>query len=263
MFFLSNLVIIPFLGFILCFGILIILLALSNVLPQFLADVFGFCISTMNGFVSWVSQQESFVFRNISFGIVFVIVAYLLIVSVFSYAKKPSHSRLACVLVAIMMIQAAFIVEKYQNRTNEFVVFHKSKFSMLAIKQNDRLIVAGNLDSLSKKRDNNIRNYKVGNSISSIENAELQSVYNLKTKKILVIDSLGVYNIKSFEPDYVLLRNSPKINLVRLIDSLQPKVVIADGSNYKSYVQRWKSTCEKQKTPFHGTYEKGAFVLKY
>ncbi|MEO6348834.1 MAG: ComEC family competence protein, partial [Aquaticitalea sp.] len=64
-------------------------------------------------------------------------------------------------------------------------------------------------------------------------------------------------------PDYVLLRNSPKINLKRLLDSLQPKLIIADGSNYKSYTQRWKMTCDKLKIPFHLTGEKGAFVLKY
>ncbi|TYA81458.1 ComEC/Rec2 family competence protein, partial [Seonamhaeicola marinus] len=44
LFFISNLVIIPLLGFILGFGILIILLASINVLPQFLADAFGFII---------------------------------------------------------------------------------------------------------------------------------------------------------------------------------------------------------------------------
>ena len=37
---------------------------------------------------------------------------------------------------------------------------------------------------------------------------------------------------------------------------------IADASNYKSYVQRWKTTCMNKKIPFHSTYEKGAFVLK-
>jgi competence protein ComEC len=60
----------------------------------------------------------------------------------------------------------------------------------------------------------------------------------------------------------VLLTNSPRINLNRLIDSLKPKYIIADASNYKSYAQRWKTTCMNKKIPFHSTYEKGAFVLK-
>ena len=47
----------------------------------------------------------------------------------------------------------------------------------------------------------------------------------------------------------------------RLIDSLRPIKIIADGSNYKSYVARWKATCLKQKIPFHYTGEKGFYVF--
>ena len=47
LFFLSNLVIIPCLGFILGFGILIIILGLLNLLPNFLASTFGFVICSL------------------------------------------------------------------------------------------------------------------------------------------------------------------------------------------------------------------------
>lgn len=263
LFFLSNLVILPFLGFILGFGIIVMILALLNLLPHFLADIFGFCISLMNNFIAWVSQQESFVFRNISFGMLFVIVSYILIISIYAYLKKPNYQRLAFVLMGFLCLQGAMIFNKKQIQTNELVIFHKSRFSLIGVKQHDRLFVGDNLDSLSKERDNSIRSYKVGQSIKFIEDIELQSVYNLNDEKLLVVDSLGVYDVKSFQPSYVLLRNSPKINLNRLLDSLQPKIVIADGSNYKSYLQRWKLTCEQQKIPFHQTSEKGAFVFKY
>ncbi|MEZ4801852.1 MAG: ComEC/Rec2 family competence protein [Gelidibacter sp.] len=263
LFFLSNLVILPFLGFILGFGIIVIILGLINLLPPFIAHAFGFCISTMNDFVSWVSQQESFIFRNISFGILFILVSYILIISVFSYFKRPHYQRLISVLVAVLILQGAFIFKKHQIRTNEFIIFHKSKFTLIGMKQNETLTVSDNLDSFTKTKDMSIRNYKVGNSIKTIESSGLKSIYGFHDEKLLIVDSLGIYNVKSFIPNYVLLRNSPKINLNRLIDSIHPKLIIADGSNYKSYVQRWKVTCEKEKIPFHQTSEKGAFILKY
>ena len=77
-----------------------------------------------------------------------------------------------------------------------------------------------------------------------------------------VIDSLGIYKNLSFPPNYVLLRDSQRINLNRLIDSLAPIKIIADASNYKSYVQRWKATCTERKIPFHYTNEKGAYIFK-
>ena len=44
-----------------------------------------------------------------------------------------------------------------------------------------------------------------------------------------------------------------------MLKTLVPKQVVVDGSNYKSYVNRWKETAEKQKTPFHDTGKNGAF----
>lgn len=263
LFFISNLLVIPMLTLNLCFGIFVIVLALLNFLPQIIADTFGFCVSMMNDFVSWVSHQERFVFRDISFGIVFVIISYIGIIVLVSYFKKPNYKRLIAVLIVTLMIQGAFIYENFQNNTDEFIVFHKNRFSLIGMKQNQTLTVATNLDSLSHSTDNVIRNYKVGHSIETIKPSELQAIYPLKSEKLLVVDTLGIYNVKSFQPDYVLFRNSPRINLNRLIDSLNPKLIIVDGSNYKTYAERWKATCEQKKIPFHLTSEKGAFVYRY
>ena len=73
LFFISNLVIIPLLGIILGFGILVILLAVINILPQFMASIFGYVISVMNNFVGWVSKQESFLFKDIPFNLLEVL----------------------------------------------------------------------------------------------------------------------------------------------------------------------------------------------
>ena len=78
--------------------------------------------------------------------------------------------------------------------------------------------------------------------------------------KILVIDSLGVFP-KSQRPDIIILSQSPKINLERTIQDAKPKMVIADASNYRTDVERWKTTCVKEKIPFHSTVEKGFYSL--
>ena len=128
---------------------------------------------------------------------------------------------------------------------------------------NNSLLVAHDFDSLTQLKNKIIKDFIIGNQIKSIEKDTLKSVYILNNKKLLVIDSLGVYNIKLFKPDYVLLRQSPKINLNRLIDSIKPKHVIADGSNYKSYIERWEAICKKRKLPFHQTSKKGAYIINY
>lgn len=259
LFFVSNLVIIPFLGFILGMGILVMILATLNILPQFIANLYGSIISLMNSFITWIANQEGFLFRDISFNWKQLITAYILIICFILLLKKPKPRRVISFLIAVLIFQGVLIYNKYDTVQNQkFIVFHKSRHTLLASHIGNQLI----LNNQDYENDNIINNYKIGNNINSVESNSFQNIYSLKEKKLLVIDSLGVYKIKNLNPEYVLLTNSPKINLTRLIDSLHPKQIIADGNNYKSYIENWKATCLKEKIPFHSTNEKGAFIIE-
>ena len=165
--------------------------------------------------------------------------------------------------MAILIVQGAFIYSEFKKPSNEFIVFHKSRYSLLGNTINNKIVVANDFDSIVKSKNKIIKDYVVGNHIKTVEEQAISPIYQLDNKHLLVIDSLGVYNIKSLKPDFVLLRQSPKINLNRLIDSLKPKQIIADGSNYKSYIERWEHICKKRKIPFHQTSKKGAFIIDY
>ncbi|WP_084203492.1 ComEC/Rec2 family competence protein [Psychroserpens damuponensis] len=262
LFFISNLAIIPFLGLILGIGILVIVLALCNILPQFLATIYGFIISVMNDIIKWVANQELYVLKHISFDITHVIAFYSLIIASIFMFKKQHFKPISFFLIAILLVQGAYMHSAFKNSNEAFIILHKSRYSMIFQKLNSELKISHNLDSMSLSKDKIITNYSVGNFITSSTLDTLQSVYQFHDRTLLIIDSLGVYNVKRFEPDYVLLRNSPKLNMNRVIDSINPKYIIADGSNYTSYVKRWKQTCLKRKLPFHYTKEKGAFIIK-
>ena len=47
-----------------------------------------------------------------------------------------------------------------------------------------------------------------------------------------------------------------------MLERLQPKMIIADGNNYKSYVKRWKKSCNKKNVYFHFTGTDGAYIIK-
>jgi competence protein ComEC len=262
LFFLSNLIIIPVLGFILGFGVLVILLAVFNALPPFMASTFGYVIKSMNAFVAFISDQESFLFKDISFGILSVISSYLVIIAFVKLYQRKTYKHIIFALSTLVVLISVLIYNNYASSSNEFLVLHKSRFSMIGIKQNRNLKLFHNLDSLTYSKDRIISNYKVGHSIKNIELDSINSVYKINNKLLLVVDSLGIYKT-TFKPDYLLLRNSPKINLNRLIDLLEPTLIIADGSNYKSYQERWSETCVKKEIPFHQTSKKGAFIIAY
>ena len=113
------------------------------------------------------------------------------------------------------------------------------------------------LDSATHVKNKVLKQYKVGVGGLKIQSTNtIPNIMQFKTKRILIIDSLGVYQLNSYSPDLLLLQQSPKLNLVRLIDSIHPKMIVADGSNYKSYIKRWEKTCEQKNTPFHYTGQK-------
>ncbi|PTT13210.1 competence protein ComEC, partial [Flavobacterium sp. HMWF030] len=75
-----------------------------------------------------------------------------------------------------------------------------------------------------------------------------------------IIDSSGIYKNK-IQPEILLLTQSPKINLDRLLQNMHPKIIITDASNSNSIVRNWKTTCLKKNIPFHATSEKGFYKL--
>ena len=94
------------------------------------------------------------------------------------------------------------------------------------------------------------KNFEVTKRITHAKFNTLQNHYIIGFDKLLVIDSLGIY-ICVQNRDYVLFTQYPKLHLERFLDSIDPKVVLADGSNYKSYINRWRKTYQKRKLTFH------------
>jgi len=260
LFFVANLIIIPFLGLILGLGILVILLSLLNVIPDFLSHSYEQVIFLLNSTVGWIGKQESFLFQNVSFSIASTIFSYLIILIFFKWLETKSQSLLKFTLIAVILFQSNLIFEKYQaNSSTEFVIFNKSRSSILLKKQSNKVDIEHNLDSIT--HSNMIKDYLIGTNskIRSVENS-IKNVYQLGAEKVLVIDSLGIYkNLKS-RSEIIWLRNSPNINLNRLIVQLKPKTIIADASNYKSHVLLWQKTSKANNINFHYTVKEGAFI---
>ena len=80
LFFVSNLLIIPFLGIILSTGIIVLVLSYYSPLPAFMVTIYGGIISVLNKTVVFIAKQEAFLFSDISFSAVKMFLLYLLII---------------------------------------------------------------------------------------------------------------------------------------------------------------------------------------
>ncbi|EAR00525.1 ComEC/Rec2 family competence protein [Maribacter sp. HTCC2170] len=259
LFFISNLVIVPFLGLILGLGIMVIALILLDFAPNSLIELYNLLIGVMNSVIAWVSQQETFILKNISFDFVQLLLTYALIFSLIIALTKPTFRKMAAFLTCIVLLQgwSIYTLNKTSNK-EALIIGHQTKNSILSHQKGNELDVFSS-DSIAAMRI--VNNYQITERIDQIKHQGIENSFSYKNKKILVIDSTGVFANGIKTVDYLLLTKSPKINLDRILDSLQPKMLIADGSNYKTYIERWKRTCINKKLPFHYTGEKGAYFL--
>lgn len=258
LFFISNLIVVPFLGLILGTGILVVLLAALNLLPEFLVVAYNAIIKAMNSIVGWIADQEHFLFKDISFDGVQLVLGYLIIFSLLVTWSKTKFKNVAVLCASIICFTGWLIYQELRTSNEQTLILaHQTRNSIL-VHQNGTTLKVLAYDFESPKKI--IKDYSVAERTKVIEFDTLKNSYALGSTSIFVMDSSGVYPTQ-LKTDHLILTQSPKINLERVIDSIQPQMIIADGSNYRSYVERWKKTCAKRKLPLHYTGEKGAFYF--
>jgi len=261
LFFMSNLVIIPCLMLVLGLGIVLFVLLLIYQPPEILVHSLGWTIQFMNGFVDWVASKEAFLFDKISFDMTALVFSYIFLFLLGLFYHKKTFKNLMLLGGCVLSFQVLAKQLPALSPKNSFIVFHQSRHSIFGFQTNQHLEIHHDLESLKNQRM--VNDYNIGAAIKTQSTDSIHGLYKINDKLLLVVDSLGIYNVNSVKPKWVILRQSPKINLNRLIDSLHPELIICDGSNYKTYQERWKLTCEAKKIQFHQTSEKGAFFVNY
>nr|WP_294935945.1 ComEC/Rec2 family competence protein [uncultured Flavobacterium sp.] len=260
LFLLANLVVIPLSSFVLVLGITVLLF--NFILPElalFLGRLLSYCIEIMNNYISWVASFERFVIKDIPFSFALLLISYIALAALVFWLYEKQAKRLLLFLSASLVLQVLLLTTFWQTKQgSEFIVFNSRKSTLITEKQGDKIFVYTN-DSLATE-NTNLKAYNRGNFNLKMEMRPLGNVISYRDQKILLIDSLGIYKIGQ-QPNVVLLTQSPKINLTRVIQELHPQKIIADATNYRSYVKRWKATCEKEKIPFHATAEKGFYRI--
>lgn len=261
LFIITNLLVLfPLSGFMI-YGVIISVLALLGFANFYLSKIMEYGIWYINQVTFQVAKLEKFVFTDVSFTFYMLVGWYIIIFSLFALLQSKKFNRLIAVLTGVLFLQIAHIFFKVDaKKSNEFIVFNKNRSTLLSDKKADKITFFTN-DSITQD-DYLIKSYKLGNPFQTIKIDSLRNFYFTGNKKIMLIDKSAIFN-DSLTPDVILLTGSPKINLERFLEHHKPEVVIADASNYKSYVQLWKQTCEKYKIRLHSTYENGFYKIEY
>ncbi len=263
LFFVTNLIILPTMGFILGYGVLIMILAYFDFASIYLIKILEWSILILNKVIGWIASFEHFILKDISLNKMMLCSLYLMIFAIAIYFNKPKFNKLVFALMTIILFQITVFGSKYyyQNQ-RELVVFNSKKNSIIIDRFGQKSTIFAN-DSILKSvgKNSNVKQYLVGNFSEIKSKKQLPNLLFFNNKKILILGSVLI-NPKELKPDILIITYSPKLNLERFLKVCQPKTIVVDGSNFKSYVKIWKSTCEKSGINFHSTTEKGFFRLE-
>ncbi|PXY45296.1 ComEC/Rec2 family competence protein [Flavobacterium hydrophilum] len=264
LFFVTNIVIIPILSLIMIVGIIVMILAVFNIAPVFLIQILEKSIYTLNTVIHFVASFDSFVIKNISFNNYYLFAFYLSITVTIIWIKKPNFLKLTGVLLSIIILQLSFLfTKKNTQRQQEIIVYNMKKKTIISEKNEEGVTFFCSDSFLKEASKNNILNsYLVANFSRLKKETKIKNTLYFNGQKISIIDSSCLYQ-KKIQPDILILIQSPKINLDRILKSLHPKIIIADASNSYTIQKYWKATCLKQNIPFHPTNEKGYYKLFY
>ncbi|RZJ55056.1 MAG: ComEC family competence protein [Flavobacterium sp.] len=262
LFFVTNILILPVLSFIMIAGIIVMIISVFGSCPLFIIQIFEKSIYLLNLIIHYVASFESFVIRNIGFNFYYLLAFYLLTIAAIFWLKKPSYPKFVIMLISVIIVQLSFITTKIETeKQQELIVFNTKKKTIISEKKGKDIQLFTNELSLKQELSNNIiSSYVTGNFAVLKSPQKIKNTFFFNDKKILLIDSSSVYP-KNAHPDILILTQTPKLNLDRVLSDLNPREIISDASNSYSIQKCWKTSCLKKNIPFHATAEKGYYKL--
>ena len=123
-------------------------------------------------------------------------------------------------------------------QSNELVVFHDYQNTLIGIKEDRNVNYLHDTSQTINQRL--VDDYNIDRQITNDNFKNLPLGLQWDGGQLLIVDEHMLYDFPSLAGNLIALRNSPKVHLDHLIQSLRPKGIIADGSNFKSYINRWK-----------------------
>lgn len=254
LFFLTNLLVLPVLGIVMGAGFLAMLLATVGVLPAWLTFLVDRLLWAMNYVIHRIADIEGMVVRDVPFPISLLVVAYIALIALSAALRSPRFVTICNCAVGVLLVQATVLFLKLGYRDRDVLyVTHKSRASgiLKVLEQKGEWISLIECEPRA--------GLKATLALNDLKVRPWQNCWYAAGQRILAIDTSGVY---AGQPDVVVVTGSPRIHFGKMLREMHPKVVVADGSNYKSDIARWRATCHKMKIPFHATAEKGFYCVK-
>ncbi len=272
-FLISSLALLPVLGFTLAWGYAIVVFSIFARQPAIVGSYYEQWLQWINITVETIGSADVLILKNVYYPMSFCLLTYLLISLLYLGIRKNKIALVFLFGLLLLIMQLEWLRERRQFLdTEELIVFHLWKESLIVKRQGNQLCTlkpssdAGYRDRVLKEYGSLFpgRILTPGNCEDERRPAGFAAV---GSDLVMVLDdtlgrAVASNPWKLPNPEVLVLVNSPRINLERLLGRLMPEKVVADGSNYPSFAKRWRETCKLRGIAFHDTSVEGAFLYR-
>lgn len=260
LFLIGNLIAIPITSFLLSAWFLQMLLSLISVkifaLPTpFLNEISTFCFDSLSKLSDYFSVKTI----DFHFTIFQTILALLLVYCGFWFFQRKSATKFFVFLGLLIGFQLVSIKELIENSHEKQLILMSDNKKAVFLKRSGNKI--HQIGTAKKYTLQSIHNYALHNSARIIKVDSLSNNFMVNNENWLIIDSLSVYPKKSFQ--VVVLQQNAKVNLERLIQYTQPKLIILHNSNSQYLIDEYAAYFDKRKIPYYDMRKKGSYVIDY
>ncbi|MEE4196922.1 MAG: ComEC/Rec2 family competence protein [Bacteroidales bacterium] len=271
-FILSNIFIIPLAMVLIYAAVLLLLLSPVNILVKPLALLVKYITYGLNFSVKTISDLPFSKIQNIQVALPEVILLYvvLLFLMFFILSKRITYLRLSILLFLAIPIYSLAIsyIKSYESylivynipkvSALEFVQYSKNQLYINAEATQDSSFIKYNILPFwqhQQIKQPGIRQF----------NENPYQCFTFNGYNIIRVNSnwLTRYNtVSKLAVDYLILSESPFIEIEQLTERIDCKMIIFDSSNNYYSIARWKDQCITLGIPYHNLAEQGAFIKK-
>ncbi len=286
-FLLANVLVVPLSGFIIYAGILVFATSPVPVLWDVMCTLFGLMIRSMNGIVNFIEGLPYSSLNSLPMDTAEMALMYAIILAVIFRALNAKREAVYCLLVFL----AAFCIYNGYLLRNSLcqkqVVIYAIPGSTSAgfiDGRNGMFIMDSSLCHNPSRIKMQMRGHWVQSRLRTIRTLSLSdpmdctetwiagrkkgglSVVRMDGRSFLLINDrfcMKQADSAVIRADYLLLTGNAAVTLKELDRVFDMRHVVADMSNSRWRIKRWKEEAVSLAIPFHDTAKQGAFIEKW
>ncbi len=271
LFLISNWLVIPLVTFLMYIGLIALIISVIGWVPGFLVSIYGWLLWAMNGGVSFIEEQASFLLDQIHITRLELVLLYVFIVMLFTWFFQGRFYRLAGAIVVLIIFGCSQVLEAHQIRTQkEMVVYGVRNHPVIGFYENGRGVLIS--DSTFWKDDDaltfHVKHHWWANDVEQVDFCEIASDFShtnfRKSGNMLGFANsnfclVGEGEFASAAPCWIVCGKAYPPNDISLV----PECIVLCGKQNFYQRQRWKEWAAENNIECWDTYEQGAYVRRF